>query len=61
MAATVKGGGGFFHHFVGGGSAAGQEAGAKPLEGLIGRDIVGGDNDDAAATPGAVTPTVTDI
>ena len=50
--ATVKGSGGFFHYFVSGGRAAGQEARAKPFDGMIGGDVVGRDHDHATAASG---------
>ena len=48
-----NGSGGLLDHFVGGGRAAGQEAGADPLEQMVGGDVVGRDDDHAAAAPGA--------
>ncbi len=53
VTAAVEGNGGVFHHFVGGGGPAGQEAGAEPLHQVVGGDVVGRDNDHAAAASGA--------
>ena len=43
----------FFHDVVGGGGSAGQEAGAEPTDQMVGSDVVGRDDDHAAAPPGA--------
>ncbi len=50
---AIEGSGGLFDYFVGGGRSAGQEAGAKPADQVIGGDIVGRDDDHAAAASGA--------
>src|SRR5579864_6985505 len=53
VAAAVEGNGGLGNNFVRGGSSAGEEAGAHPVDQMVGGDVVGGDDDHAAATAGA--------
>ena len=50
---TVERQRGFFDHFVGGGSAGGQEARADPVQQVVRRDVVRGDDDHTPAPPGA--------
>ncbi len=52
VAAAVKGSGGFFYYFVGGRGPAGKETGAEPFDGVVGGDVVGRDDDHAAAAAG---------
>ncbi len=50
---AIEGSGGLFDDFICGGRSAGQEAGAKPADQMIGGDIVCRDDDHPAATSGA--------
>jgi hypothetical protein len=53
MAAAVEWNGRVLDLLIGGGCAARQKTGAHPIDQVVGGDIVGRDDDDAAAAPGA--------
>ena len=52
VAPAIEGQGRLFQHIFGGGRAGGQEAGAHPFQQVVRGDVVGADDEHAAATAG---------